>query len=117
MILAYIDLPIVFHCLVFSIFFFFRKGGIGRSNILLGILLILISFISIPFALKPTGWLFQFPLVDMEWPAGFLFGPFYLWFVREMTGEKIPFTKKELLLTIPAILSLLYFSKFYFLSD
>ncbi|RKD12460.1 hypothetical protein BCY91_12510 [Pelobium manganitolerans] len=116
MVLAYIDLAIVFHCLVFSIFFFFRKGGVGRSNILLGILLITVSFISIPFALKPTGWLFRFPLVDMEWPAGFLFGPVYFWLVREMTGEKIRFNKKELLLTVPAILALLYFSKFYFLS-
>jgi AraC-like DNA-binding protein len=117
MLIPLIDLVIVFHCLVFGMFFLFRKGGIGRSNLYLAILLFLLAIMSLPFAIKPTNLIFYVPyIIDLEWAAGFLFAPFYLWFVREMTGEKTVFNWKELLQVIPAVAALLYFSKFYFKS-
>ena len=118
MLIPLIDLVIVFHCLIFGLFFLFRKGGIGKSNRYLAILLFLLTIISLPFAIKPTGLIFHVPyMVDLEWAAGFLFAPFYLWFVREMTGERMIFNWKELLHLLPACIALLYFSKFYFKSS
>lgn len=117
MVVPLLDLAIVFHCIVFGIFFLLRKGGIGRTNLYLGILLLLLAMISLPFGLKPTHWLAHFPyLTDMEWAAGFFFAPFYLWYVREMIGEKITFNYKEYLLLLPGAIVFLYFGKYYLLS-
>lgn len=115
MLLPLLDLAIVFHCLIFGVFFLLRKGGIGHTNFYLGVLLILLGLLSLQFALKPTGWIFDFPyLVDLEWAAGFLFVPIYIWYVREMTGEKIKFNWREAMHLVPGILAFVYFSKYYF---
>lgn len=117
MVLAYIDLAIVFHCLVFAVIFLLRKGGVGRSNFFLSVLLFTVSLLSLPYALKPTGWIFYLPyFVDVEWAAGFLFVPIYFWFVKEMMGEKVAFKFKDVILLVPAIVAFFYFSSFYFKS-
>lgn len=114
MLLPLLDLAIVFHCVVFGIFFLVKKGGIGRTHFYLGVLLFLLAIMSLPYGLKPTGWLTYFPyLTDMEWPAGFLFAPFYWWYVREMIGEKVVFRWKEGVLVLPAFAALCFFGRFY----
>lgn len=118
MILTYINLAVVFHCLLFGIFFLFkRKEGIGQTNFYLGLFLILLSVISFSFALKSTGWIYEWPyFVDLDWAAGFWVIPVYLNYVKGMCGEKPEFNKRQSILFIPGILVFLYFSKFYFKS-
>jgi AraC-like DNA-binding protein len=116
MLLTYINLAVIFHCLILGIFFYSRsKEGIGRTNFYLGSFLILIAEISFSFAMKSTGWIFKFPyLVDLDWAAGFWLAPFYLWYAKEMTGERIEFNWKQYSLLLPGCIAFIYFSKFYF---
>jgi|GEM_PF-1518787 len=118
MLFAYINLAIVFHCLIFGIFFLIRtKEGIGRANFHLGLFLIFLSVISLSFALKSTGWIYDFPyLIDLDWAVGFWLAPLYLWYVREMTGEKLMYNWKQYALLIPGLLMFCYYAKFYFKS-
>ena len=119
MLFAYINLAIVFHCLIFGIFFLIRtKEGIGRANFPLGLFLIFLSVISLSFALKSTGWIYDFPyLIDLDWAVGFWLAPLYLWYVREMTGEKLMYNWKQYALLIPGLLVLCYYAKFHFKSS
>lgn len=112
-------LAIVFHCIVFALFFFLRKGGIRHSNFLLATFLLLLSFITIPFAVKPTGWIKTLPyLTDLDWGFGFLMAPVYYWYVREMTGEQISYRHwKEWILLLPPIAAFLFFGRFYLWSE
>lgn len=82
---------------------------------MLATFLLLLAIITIPFALKPTGWIKSVPyLTDLEWGCGFLMAPVYYWYVREMTGEQIVYRHwKEWILLIPPIAAFLFFGRFY----
>jgi AraC-like DNA-binding protein len=118
MILTYINLAVVAHCLLFGLFFLIkRKDGIGHTNIHLGILLILLSIISFSFALKSTGWIYDLPyLIDLDWAAGFWIIPVYKNYMKEMCGEKLEYDKNMAFQFLPGLIAFLYFSRFYFKS-
>ncbi len=113
--LPFFTLAIVFHCIIFALFFLRRKGGIGHSNFLLATFLFLLSVITLPFAIKPTGWIEYLPyLTDLEWSCGFLMAPVYYWYVREMIGEQISYRHwKEWILLLPPVAAFLFFGRFY----
>ena len=91
--------------------------GNKTANRLLGILMFLFSLSISGFVFTRTGSYKDFPfIIGLPSTVIFLFGPFFYFYVKELTIGSFKFNKKEILHLIPFFALIIYKLPFYFRS-
>ena len=105
----------IFCSLITAYILFFRNGlDVIFSDILLGILLILMSWCSLAYLLIISGWIYQVPyLYKTAAPLNFLIPPIAFLYVRSVIYNEKKIRKTDLFHLIPFILIFINYFSFY----
>jgi AraC-like DNA-binding protein len=105
----------IFCSLITAYILFFRNGlDVIFSDILLGILLILMSWCSLAYLLIISGWIYQVPyLYKTAAPLNFLIPPIAFIYVRSVIYNEKKIRKTDLFHLIPFILIFINYFSFY----
>lgn len=102
--------------LFFSVIFFTHKKGNRIANRFLALLIFFFTLYFIFIAFFWSKYLIVFPnLIQTMSVVNYLWGPLFYFYVSELLEKNKSFSNKKFLHFIPAVISIIYYSRFYFI--